>query len=151
MRRLLPLAMLVSLWPVGAVAVSIAAASTHKSSQSVTVTGPSGSKTTVHLNLNGKTYECPLGTGDKLKPVDQQIGELQVTLKSVRSQLRSKLARLRQLDSQYPGHTAPKPIADEYNGLLRTGRRLEAQETQLVTRYNAAVDQHNHIITSNCN
>ena len=116
----------------------------------MTVKSPSGSKTTVHLNLNGKTYECPPGTADKLKPVDQQIGELQVTLKSVRSQLSTKLARLKKLDAQYPAHTAPRPIADEYNALLRTGRHLEAQETQLVTRYNAAVDQHNEIITSTC-
>ena len=122
----------------------------HKNSESVTVTNPSGSKTTIHLTFNGKSYECPPGTADKLKPIDQQIGELQVTLKSVRAQLGTKLARLKQLDAQYPGHTAPTPIADKYNGLLRAGRQLEAQETQLVSRYNAHVDQHNRIITSDC-
>ena len=72
------------------------------------------------LNLNRKSYECPPGTGDKLKPVDQEIGELQVTLKSVRAQLRSKLARLKQLDAQYPGHTAQARLPTNTTGYFAT-------------------------------
>jgi hypothetical protein len=152
--------MVVSLWPVGFIGVSFATASkdSSASSESVTVTVPSTegtpatpTKATVRLRLNGKTYECPAGAADKLHPTDERVGGLQLELTSVRRTLAETVDRLKKLDKLYPGHTAPtQAIVNEYNGLVRTGRRLEARESRLVGAYNDAVDAHNHVLEADC-
>ena len=67
-RRLLPLAMLVSLWPLAFIAVSLANASNHSNSnsESVQVTVPS-SKTTPRGTP--KTATVPLRLGGKITSV----------------------------------------------------------------------------------
>jgi hypothetical protein len=112
-RRLLPFAMLVSLWPVAFIALSVATASTGSDSDStnVHVTVPSDipaagvapKTTTVRLRVDGKTYHCPIGTRAKLNPVDQRIGELELKMTSVRRELRHAVRRLKALDKHYPG------------------------------------------------
>lgn len=158
-RRLLPLAMLVSLWPVAFIAVGLATASKHRSSNTVDVTVPSATttpaatphKATIRLKANGRTYYCPPDTQNKLKPINQRLGELQLEVTAVRRQLRQTIRRLSDLDKLYPGHTAPtQAIADEYNGLLRAGRRLDASESPLVRAFNTAVDEHNHVLETDC-
>jgi hypothetical protein len=152
--------MLVSLWPLGFIGVSFATASKHSraSSESVTVTVPSSAeapaapkKATVRLRYGGKTYDCPVGAADKLHPIDERAGGLQLELTSVRRTLAQTVRRLKELDKLYPGHTAPtQAIANEYNGLLRQGRQLEAREGRLVSAYNEAADAHNHVLESEC-
>jgi hypothetical protein len=160
-RRLLPLAMLASLWPVGFIAVSIATASKHRGgkAESVEVKIPSTTRTpaaapktaTIRLKSGGKTYECPAGTRDKLSPIDQRAGAAQLQLSSVRGDLRRTTRRLKELDKLYPGHTAPtQALVNEYNGLLRKGRRLEARESRLVRAYNDTADAHNHVLQTDC-
>jgi len=97
-----------------------------------------------------KTYYCPRDAADKLKPIDERLGELKLQLDSVRRELRDKLRRLRQLDKLYPGRSAPAQIADEYNGLVRSGRRLAARERSLVRTYNGAVDECNDVLKADC-
>jgi hypothetical protein len=160
-RGLLPFAMLVSLWPVGFIALSLATASAGSNSDStnVGVTVPSESPapaatpktTTVPLKVGGKTYQCPRGTRKKLNPIDQRLGAVKLKLTSVRRELRHAVRRVKELDKLYPGKNAPtQAIVDEYNGLLRTGRRLESREGRLVTAYNDAVHEANSILESDC-
>ncbi len=160
-RRLLPVAMLVSLWPLAFIAVSLANASQHhrQGSETVTVNRPSTTSVsaakkpaTVRLRVAGKTYDCPPGTADKLHPVDQTLGKLQLDLGTTRHELRDKLRQLHRLDKRYPDHTAPtQAVADEYNRLLSTARRLDAREGRLVRSYNSGTDEHNRIVDTNCN
>jgi hypothetical protein len=163
MRRvLLVVSMLVSLWPVGFIGVSFATASKHSrpTSESVTVTVPSTAgapttakenKATIPLSSDGKTYYCPAGTANKLHPIDERAGGLQLELTSVRRSLAQTIGRLKELDKLYPGHTAPtQAIVNEYNGLLRKGRALDARENRLVRAYNDAVDAHNQILRTDC-
>ena len=159
-RRLLPVAMLFSLWPLAFIAVSLANASQHQrqSTETVTVNRPSTTSVsaakkpaTVRLRV-GKTYDCPPGTADKLHPVDQTLGKLQLDLGTTRQELHDELRQLHQLDKRYPDHTAPtQAVADEYKRLLRTARSLDAREGRLVRSYNSGVDDHNRIVDTNCN
>jgi hypothetical protein len=160
-RHLLPVAMLVSLWPVGFIGVSFATASKHgrRKSESVTVTVQStasapatqNKKATVRLRFDGKTYECRAGTANKLHPIDERAGGLQLELTSVRRTLAQTVRRLKELDKLYPDHTAPtQAIVNNYNGLVRKERRLAARESSLVHAYNDAANAHNHVLESDC-
>jgi hypothetical protein len=160
-RRLLPLAALVSLWPVGFIAVSIATASRHgaQDNETVNVAVPSTSTThsvapktaAIRLRLGGRTYECPPGTRNKLRPIDERAGELQLQLRSERRAFVATIGRLNGLDKLYPGHTAPtQAIANEYNSLLRKAHGLQAREARLVRAFNDAADAHNHVLQTDC-
>lgn len=160
-RLLLPLAMAVSLWPVGFIGVSLGmdSNSSDPETTNVEVTVPSEVTTpdavptvaTVQLKLGGKTYSCPPGTGDKLKPMERTAGATELKLTSTRRDLRSADRRLKALDKRYPGNTAPtQAIADEYNGTLRRARRLDAREGRLVRQYNRAIDARNAVLDSDC-
>lgn len=49
----------------------------------------------------------------------------------------------RKLETRYPDHNAPAPVADRYNALLRRDKRL-------VSAYNSTVDRRNVIIDADC-
>lgn len=157
-RVLLPFAMILSLWPVGLIAVSMATGSSSSDPAGVTVPIPpelsdpnAPAKTArVQLEVDGKTYSCPRGTAARLDPIDQQSGTIKLKLRAVRRDQEPLARRLDQLDKLYPGKSAPRAIADEYNGLLREVRRLAAREGRLVRQYNRTVDQHNEILDSDC-
>lgn len=160
MKRLLPLALIVAVWPVGLIA--LAAASTGRDSRSTNdeVTVPSNTQTpgaapkttVVPLKVDGKTHYCPLGTRKKLEPIDQRLGQLELELTPVRRESAAAVRRLKELDKLYPGKNAPtQAIADEYNGLLRKMRQLEARESRLINAYNNAVDEHNNVLDQDCN
>jgi hypothetical protein len=160
-RLLLPLAMAVSLWPVGFIGVSLGMDSNSSDAETtnVEVTVPSEVTTpdavptvaTVQLKLGGKTYSCPPGTDDKLKPMERTAGATKLKLTATRRALRSAGRRLKALDKLYPGNTAPtQAIADGYNGTLRRERRLDAREGRLVRQYNRAIDARNAVLDSDC-
>lgn len=152
-RLLLPLAMFTSLLPPAGL-IAWGAASTNTGSTDVRVTVPSTTPasppTTVHIASGGKTYSCPAGENDKLHPLEQQAGGLQVRIDTRRSQLKDITAQLNKIDAAYPGHTAPAQIAGEYNGLLKKGRAVETTESQLVQHFNDVVDQHNSMLKADC-
>ena len=160
-RVLLALAMAASLWPVGFIGVSLGldSNSSDPETTNVEVTVPSEVSTpdtvptvaTVQLKLGGKTYSCPPGTGDKLKPMERTAGTAELKLTSIQRELRSADRRLKALDKLYPGNTAPtQAIADQYNDTLRRARRLDAQEGRLVRQYNRAIDARNAVLDSDC-
>jgi hypothetical protein len=80
----------------------------------------------------------------------QQSATTELNLHAVRRDQKPLVRRLDQLDKLYPGKSAPRAIANEYNRLLREGRRLAAREGRLVRQYNRTVDQHNEILDSDC-
>lgn len=157
-RALLPFAMILSLWPVGFVAVSIATGSSSSDPAEVTVpvppelSDPNAPTNTagVQLDVGGKTYSCPRGTAARLDPIDQQSATIKLKLRAVRRDQKPLARRLDQLDKLYPGKSAPRAIANEYNDLLREARLLAAREGRLVRQYNRTVDQHNEILDSDC-
>jgi hypothetical protein len=157
-RALLVLAMLVSLWPVAVVALAATASSNSGGgTQDVVVTtpestnGPPVQPQTVKIKVGGRTYRCPIRTEDHLKPDKQTLGDLELKLKTLSASLRAKEARLRKLDTRYPGRSAPASVADEYNTLLRSTRAGTAREDRLVRDYNEVVHRYNDIIESECN
>jgi hypothetical protein len=154
-RLLLALAMFTSLLPPAGL-IAWGAASANTGSTDVHVTRPSTTPsappttTTVHIDFGGKTYSCPAGENEKLHPLEQQAGELQLRIDSTRSQLTNIVAQLKKIDAAYPGHTAPAQIADKYNGLLKNGRALETTASQLVEQFNGIVTQHNSLLKADC-
>ena len=97
-----------------------------------------GVEQTVRLydNPGGKTYHCPPGTDDKLSPHDIRAGRIKLTLRQIRRQERK-------LEARYPDHTAPAPVADRFNALLR-------RDDRLVSAYNRTVDTRNAILKADC-
>jgi hypothetical protein len=92
---------------------------------------------TVRLGgAGGQSYSCPAGTKAKLSPIDITSGRIKLTLQDVDGQLH-------QIHAQYPGGTAPAPIARHFNSLLR-------RDHALVTAFNNSVAQHNQVINSDC-
>jgi hypothetical protein len=104
----------------------------------VTITDKSGSEQTVTLGGagDGKTYDCPAGTEDKLSHIDVEAGRIKITLREVRGDRRD-------IRKRYPGHAAPDPVAKKYNKLLR-------RERDLVRAFNVSVDKHNAVIDADC-
>lgn len=154
-RLLLPLALFTSLVPpTGLIVWGAASANPNSNDARVTVpsTTPAASptRTTVHLSSGGKSYSCPAGEDDKLRPLTQQAGELQVRIDTARVQLKDITARLDKINAAYPGNAAPPQVAAEYNGLLKQGRALDTSESQLVQQFNDVVDQHNSMLKADC-
>lgn len=150
--------MFLSLAPPGLIAYSVATSSNSDSSSSgdVVVTVPpttptaAPQKKTVHLQMDGKTYTCPAGTGSRLSPINERSASIQVRIDATRSQLKKIERRLKVLDTQYPGKTAPNATVDEYNGMLSTARKLAARDDRLVNQFNTSVNAHNKIIDEDC-
>src|SRR3954469_14649638 len=68
----------------------------------VTVTDQQGKKTAVTLpvEVDGKTYSCPAGTQDKLKPYDENAGRIMLTIRTVRKSEKT-------IEKRYPHNVAP--------------------------------------------
>jgi hypothetical protein len=105
-------------------------------SATVTIKGKSGGEQTVRLEAGGKSFSCPDGTEEKLSPYDIELGRIHLTIRQVRRQERK-------LETRYPDHNAPAPVADRDNALLRRDKRL-------VSAYNSTVDRRNAIIDADC-
>jgi hypothetical protein len=105
-------------------------------SATVTIKGKSGGEQTVRLQGGGRTFSCPDGTEAKVSPYDIKLGRIDLTIRQVRRQERK-------LETQYPDHNAPAPVAERYNALLRRDKRL-------VSAYNSTVDRRNAIIDADC-
>jgi hypothetical protein len=90
----------------------------------------------VRIEADGKTFSCPLGTGDKLKPYDIAAGRIKLTLLQVRSRENAMFRR-------YPTHRAPGSVVDRFNALKRRDHRL-------VGAYNAEIGAHNAILRRDC-
>jgi hypothetical protein len=92
---------------------------------------------TVHLTgSNGRTFSCPLGTGDKLEPHDIRAGRIKLTMLRVRRELHG-------LERRYPSHRGPHNVVVRYNALVDRHNRL-------VTAFNGEVDTHNAILLRDC-
>jgi hypothetical protein len=89
----------------------------------------------VKLRYGGKTYRCPVGTGEKLQPYRVRMGELELRLGRVRAQERAIARRY--------GHTLAA-------GPWARWTRLLHREHHLVHAYNVQADEHNAIIDSDC-
>lgn len=90
----------------------------------------------IKSNNNGKSFSCPTGTHDRLRPYDIAAGRIELTLQTVR---RSERAIVR----RYPGHDAPRAVILRY-------RALAHRDDRLVAAYNAQIDAHNTIIDRAC-
>jgi hypothetical protein len=99
------------------------------------VTNGHSAVVSVTLRYGGKTYRCPLGTGDKLQPYRMRMGEIELPLRHVRAQERAIARRY--------GHTLPAGPWARWTRLLR-------RERHLVHAYNVQADEHNAIIDSDC-
>ena len=99
------------------------------------VTNAHGGSVRVRLRYGGKTYSCPLGTGDKLQPYRVRMGALELQLRHTRAQERAIARRY--------GHTLPA-------GPWARWTRLRHRDHHLVHAYNVQVDEHNAVIDSDC-
>jgi hypothetical protein len=103
----------------------------------VTVTDKQGHTETVEIEGDGgQNFICPDGTEAKLEPIDLRAGRIKITIRRVR---RSTDA----IERRYPGREAPDNVADRYN-------RLAKRDDRLVDAYNEAIDEHNAVLTSDC-
>lgn len=103
----------------------------------VTIQEANGKKTTTKLDMeNGKTYSCPLGIDDKLRPHDEQAGRAKITLKRVRTQEDA-------FEHRYGKSGAPG------NAYARW-QRLNARDDRLVHAYNVEIDARNAILDRDC-
>ncbi len=121
----------------------------------VTVTTPTktgaAKETRVQLKtVDGESWSCPLGTGTKLEPLKARLGRLELNLRSVRRDVRTKVRRLDAMEERYPGNAPTQAIADKYNRLVSQAKRLDAREGRSVVAYNRAVDRHNAVIEADC-
>ena len=105
-------------------------------SATVTIKDRSGQAQTVRLEGGGKMFSCPDSTEAKISPYDVRLGRIDLTLRQVRR-------KEGQLERRYPDQTAPAPVVNRYNSLLRRDKRL-------VAAYNTTVDERNAIIDADC-
>src|SRR6266536_368979 len=85
----------------------------------------------VRIEAGGKSFLCPVGTDDKLKPYDLAAGRIKLTLRQVRREEHVLLA-------QYPGG-APASVVTHFNTLRR-------RDDRLVAAYNGEIRSHNAIL-----
>ena len=103
----------------------------------VKITDKQGKVHTVTIEGDGgKTFSCPDGTTAKFEPIDIRAGRVKITLQQVHK-------KMHVLEKRYPKHHAPAAVVRQYNGLL-------TREHRLVKAYNGAVDEHNALLTSEC-
>ncbi len=103
----------------------------------VKITDKQGKVHTVTIEGDGgQTFSCPDGTQAKFEPIDIRAGRVKITLQQVHKKMDT-------LEKRYPEHRAPAAAVRRYNGLL-------TREHPLVKAYNDAVDEHNAILTSDC-
>lgn len=97
-----------------------------------------GAKRTVTLptEVGGKSFSCPAGTSDKLSPIDELSGRIQLTLQDVRREEKA-------IEERYPGRTVPRAIVTQYKALV-------SRDDRLVARFNRSTDAHNAVIDSDC-
>jgi hypothetical protein len=143
----LVVALILSLWPVGAIAASIAnnttgsgSASTSDSSGGTTVNAvepATGTIKKVRLSgPGGKTYYCPVRLTNRLDTLDRKAAQLKLKLQGLRKNER-KFAK------QHPGKTLPA-------GPYRRWKALHRDDDRFVAAFNRAVDKHNATLRREC-
>jgi hypothetical protein len=153
MKRVLLLAsMLLSLWPVGAIAASAFSESsttytegdsavTYRDDGDATVTigqsdTGSAKAVTLPIEAGGTTYSCPLDVNEKRAPYDGVAGRTKADIQDVKRELD-------RLGARYPAGVAPSAIVRRYNS-------LRSREKRLIARFNGAIDKSNAILESYC-
>lgn len=89
----------------------------------------------VRIKAGGKSFLCPVGIDDKLKPYDLVAGRIRLTLRQVRREEHVLLA-------QYPGG-APASVVTHFNTLHR-------RDDRLVAAYNREIRGHNAVLRHDC-
>lgn len=153
MRRVLLLgAMLLSLWPVGAIAASAFSESsttyaegdsavTYRDDGDATVTvgdrdnGPAKA-VTLPIEVGGTTYRCPLDVNKRRAPYDGLAGRTKADIEDVKRELD-------RIGTRYPDGVAPSAVVRRYNS-------LRSREKRLIARFNGAIDTSNAILESDC-
>jgi hypothetical protein len=149
-RGLLVLAMILSLWPVGAIAASAlseSSATSAESDSSVSYDDEGGTtvaiddqgaerKVTLPVEVGGKTYECPVGTSEKRAIYDGLAGRIEAALQDVRRDAD-------RIEARYPDGVAPHSTVRRYSALI-------SREKRLITRFNRAAAKSNAILESDC-
>jgi hypothetical protein len=106
-------------------------------SAKVTITDKQGRKESVTIGGGGgQSFTCPDGTQAKLEPIDLRAGRVKITLRHVDK-------RLDAMGKRYPGGKGPHDAVVRYNALVKRNHRL-------VRAYNAAIDEHNAVLNSDC-
>jgi len=90
----------------------------------------------VRIEAGGKSFLCPLGMDDKLKPYDLAAGRIKLTLGQVRGEEHAILR-------QYPSHRGPDSVVTHFNTLRR-------RDDRLVAAYNGEIRSHNAILRRDC-
>ena len=90
----------------------------------------------VRIEAGGKSFLCPVGTDDRLRPYDLAAGRIKLTLRQVGRQERA-------IFRQYPSHRAPDSVVTHFN-------TLRARDDRLVTAYNGEIRSHNAILRRDC-
>jgi hypothetical protein len=109
MRRLvLPAAMVLSLWPIAFVAVLVVTHRTTSSKGDPALTVPAYITNPAtqfaapeQLRFGGKSYSCPLGTGQKLAPIKTALDERQRKLKTEQDKANPDVQTLTHLVERY--------------------------------------------------
>lgn len=149
-RGVLVLAMILSLWPLGAIAASAFSESSTTytdANSSVTYDDEAGAtvavadqgadqKATLPIEVGGTTYDCPLDINEKRAPYDGLAGRMEVALRSVRRDADG-------IEARYPEGVAPHSVVQEHNALV-------SREKRLIARFNRAVAKSNAILDSDC-
>jgi hypothetical protein len=108
----------------------------HNGDAAVKIRQGSGRVQSVRISAGGRTFSCPFGTRDKLKPHDIMLGRIKPALRGVRRKEHVFLLR-------YPSRRAPDAVVRRFNVLKR-------HEARLVTAYNAQARAHNAILERAC-
>jgi hypothetical protein len=91
---------------------------------------------TLPVEVDGTTYQCPLGTNEKRAPYDSLAGRMQIEIEDVRQDLD-------RIEARYPEHVAPPTVVRRNNALV-------SRENRLIARYNRAIAKSNAILKSDC-
>jgi hypothetical protein len=103
----------------------------------VKIKDDAGRVQTVRLTgSNGRSFSCPLGTDDKLKPHDVMLGRIKLTLQPIRREEHA-------IERRYPSHRGPHNVVVRYNALLGRDHRL-------IAAYNVEVAAHNAVLRRDC-
>lgn len=89
----------------------------------------------VRIEAGGKSFLCPVGIDDKLRPHDLAAARIKLTLRQVR---REEQVLLRKHPSG-----APDPVVTRFNALRR-------RDDRLVAAYNGEIRSHNAILRRDC-
>src|SRR5262245_30168371 len=83
---------------------------------------------TIKGDKGGPAYSCPGDIDNKLAPIDEQVGRIQLTIRDVEGEIR-------RLEARYPQRAVPAPILKQFNALYD-------RDDDLIQAYNQSIDEH---------